>query len=292
VSVMPVANHVPPLPCPSVASDQAMIEARTSAGPPSHRLRVGLLQCGTIPADLDPPAGDYPEVWGSYLGPLGIDLVTYDVVEHAPPSPDAEAAWLVSGSASSTYEPLAWIPPMEAFLRDVVASGIPLVAVCFGHQLLAQALGGRVARADAGWGVGAHAYEVVGDPPPWMEPRPDGPVRLIASHQDQVVELPQGAEVWARTEHCPVAGFTLGSSALAIQPHPEFTAVLSQALVSRRRPVIGDERADEALRSFGEPLHRDQVASWIVSFLRGAAATAPAAEGRAVSQPGRAAPPG
>ena len=98
------------------------------------------------------------------------------------------------------------------------------MAVCFGHQLLAQAMGGRVAKSPDGWGAGVHAYELLRTGEPWMVPPSDGPLRIIASHQDQVVELPDGAVLLARTDHCPVAAYTLGPAALAIQPHPEFTA--------------------------------------------------------------------
>jgi GMP synthase-like glutamine amidotransferase len=232
-------------------------------------LRVGLLQCGHIHPDLVPTHGDYPEAFADLLAGMDIELVTYDVTVGPPPSSvRACDAWLVSGSASSAYEPLAWIPPVEDFLRAIVEAEAPLVAVCFGHQLLAQAMGGRVARSEAGWGVGAHDYELVGDAPAWMTDVPaTGRVRLIASHQDQVVELPDGAVVIARTDHCPVAAYTLGPRALAIQPHPEFTPAVSRGLVERRYEVIGPERADAALATLDAPLDRALVGRWMARFL-------------------------
>ncbi len=247
----------------------------TSADRP---LRIGLLQCGHLHPDLVPGHGDYPELFGALLAPHGIELTTWDVVDGpVPDSPRACDGWVVSGSADSVYDPLPWIAATEQFLRDVVAAEVPLVAICFGHQLLAQAFGGRVERSPEGWGVGVHTYELVGDAPDWMRPiDADGQVHLIASHQDQVVELPEGAEVIARTEHCRVAAYTFGPNALAIQPHPEFGAEISRGLVERRRELIGAATADAALASLDEPVDQAEVASWMATFLRLAASQATA----------------
>lgn len=238
----------------------------------SPRLQIGLLQCGYIAPDVAAGHGDYPEAFADLLGPQGVDLVTYDVQQGpVPTDPRAHHGWLVSGSASSAYDDLQWIPPVERFLRRLVEVEAPLVAVCFGHQLLAQALGGRVARAEAGWGVGVHRYELVGPVRPWMDPPPaDGAFRMIASHQDQVVDLPAEATVIARTDHCPVAAFTVGPRALAIQPHPEFSAEVSRGLIGLRRDLIGDDRSDLALASLDGPLEDDRrrVAAWMANFWR------------------------
>ena len=192
-------------------------------------LRIGLVQCGHVHPDLVPEHGDYPELFADLLGPHGIELTTFDV-DHGrfPEDLDGFDGWVISGSADSTYDALPWIRQTEDLLRDLVARRAPMVAVCFGHQLLAQALGGTVAKSPAGWGAGVHAYELVGEPLPWMDPPPHGTLRLIASHQDQVTELPEGAVLLARTDHCPVAAYALGTSAFAIQPHPEFTAAVSR----------------------------------------------------------------
>jgi GMP synthase-like glutamine amidotransferase len=230
-------------------------------------IRIGLLQCGHIPKDLDPPSGDYPSVFANLLEPHGVELASYDVTAADPPKIDEQDGWLVSGSPDSTYDRLPWIPPMEEFLRTAIAEASPLVAICFGHQLLAQALGGTVTRAGVGWGVGAHDYSFV-ERMPWMDPEHTGTVRLIASHQDQVTVLPAAAELLASTDHCPVAAFTVGTSALAIQPHPEFTPPLSAALIARRREAIGAQRADEAIASLTRPLDQQVVGAWMATFLR------------------------
>jgi GMP synthase (glutamine-hydrolysing) len=236
------------------------------------RLQIGLLQCGYIAPDVAAGHGDYPEAFAELLGPHEVDLITYDVqTGPVPTDPDAHDGWLVSGSANSAYEPLPWIAPTEAFLRQLIEVEAPLVAVCFGHQLLAQAMGGKVERSANGWGVGVHRYELLDRTSPWMDPPAlGGRIRLIASHQDQVTALPAGAKVIAKTEHCKVAAYTLGRRALAVQPHPEFSAEVSRALIDLRRDAIGAERADAALASLDQPLDDDRrlMASWMAAFWR------------------------
>lgn len=229
--------------------------------------RIGLVQCGHVHADLVPDSGDYPTVFAGLLGPHGVELVTYDVQTGPTPRDPGDCdGWLISGSAASTYDDLAWIAPAEAFVRSVIDAEVPLVGICFGHQLLAQAMGGTVAKSAAGWGAGAHTYELVGPPktPGWPGQRA---VRLIASHQDQVASLPDGAEVIARTDHCPIAGFTLGPRVMALQPHPEYDVTMSRALTQTRYERIGARDADAALASLHEPIDRDVVGAWMAAVL-------------------------
>lgn len=228
------------------------------------RLRIGLLQCGHVHPDIVDEHGDYPELFDALLGPHGVDLEVHDVQRRPPPSdPGAHDGWLISGSADSTYDPLDWIPPVEDLVRRLVAEAAPLVAICFGHQLLAQAHGGRVDRAGAGWGVGIQRYRASGGAA--EEPHAPTPgFSLVASHQDQVAVLPDGAEVLATSEHCPVAAYRLGPSALAIQAHPEYTPALSRDLIEARRVRIGDATADAALAGLGEATDHDRVARWMV----------------------------
>lgn len=238
----------------------------------SSRLQIGLLQCGYIAPDVAAGHGDYPEAFAELLGPHGVDLITYDVQKGpVPTDPSAHDGWLVSGSANSAYEPLPWIPPVEGFLRQLIEVEAPLVAVCFGHQLLAQAMGGKVERSDKGWGVGVHRYELLERTARWMDPPAlGGRIRLIASHQDQVTVLPAGAKVIAKTLHCKVAAYTLGPRALAVQPHPEFGAEVSRALINLRREAIGADAADAALASLDQPLEDDRrlMAAWMAAFWR------------------------
>ncbi len=229
-------------------------------------VRAGLIQCGDVHRDVAPLYGDYPALFDSLLGPHGVELSTFDVRVGPPPPVDACEAWVISGSADSAYDPLGWIPPVETFLRELVSSAVPVVAVCFGHQLLARAMGGRVERASS-WGAGAHSYRVMA-PIAGSELIVGQEVRLVASHQDQVTVLPDGATLVLSTDHCPNAGYTLGSAALAIQPHPELTTDLSGELTRRRRDRMGHDVSDAALASLDQPIDQNLMAGAMAAFLR------------------------
>lgn len=231
--------------------------------------RIGLLKCGSIRADLSPEHGDYPELFGDLLRSHGIEITTYDV-EHGtfPASAEERDGWLVSGSASSVYEPLDWIDRTRDLLGEIVASERPLVAVCFGHQLLAQALGGEVTRSERGWGVGVQRYEVV-SPLPNLPADVEAPheLSLIASHQDQVTRAPESVTVLATSQHCPVAAYSYGDRVIAVQAHPEFTPALSRDLIEARHDVIGARRADHGLASLDQPTDEDLVSTWFAATL-------------------------
>ena len=229
--------------------------------------RVGLLRVGHVDPKSTHIAGDYPELFAALFAGLGIDLVTYDLDQGRFPDSLAECdGWLCSPSRSSTYDDNEWIADAEALHRAIVAEERAYVGICFGHQLLAQALGGKVERADGGWGVGVQDYDVV-EALPCMDP-PRGRIALIASHQDQVVDVPPDARVIATSAsgYCPVAGLAVGERAWTLQGHPEFVPDLADHLLAGRVELIGADRVATARASLTRPLDRLTVARWIANF--------------------------
>ena len=159
-------------------------------------MKIGLLETGEPPEGLQPEFGRYGGMFQDLLGP-DHDYVVYDVQAGVLPVDPSECdAYVVTGSAAGVYDDLPWIAPLKAFL--VQAREQPLVGVCFGHQVMAEAFGGKVVKSDKGWGVGLHAYDIA-ELQPWM----DGAAKVAvpASHQDQVVTLPPGARVAAGLTH-------------------------------------------------------------------------------------------
>jgi GMP synthase-like glutamine amidotransferase len=234
-------------------------------------VRIGLLLVGHVADTSTYIAGDYPELFGALLGP-DVELVRYDLDEDRFPDSGAECdGWLLSPSRCSVYDAHPWIASAEDLLRELLATERPYVGICFGHQLVAQALGARVARSADGWEVGAHDYEIVTGRA-WMRP-PRATIRLIASHEDQVLEVPDGAELLARADGCPIAGLTIGGRAWTIQPHPEFVPALADDLLGRRVELIGAPRVAAARATLGRPLDGGVVAGWIRAFFADAGGT-------------------
>ena len=245
----------------SVAKQSKASPGTHSAGP----LKIGLLMMGHVDPKSVHIAGDYPELFGSLLEGQGIDLVRYDLDEGRFPDDARECdGWLSSPSRLSTYDPVPWLSDAEDLLREIVAVEAPFVGICFGHQLLAQALGGTVEKSPYGWGVGVREFDVVARRP-WMG-EGDQSIALIGSHQDQVIRLPDGSELLFRADYCPYGGFAIGERAWTIQVHPEFVAPLADHLLAGRIELIGAQRVSEARATLDRPLDRHVVAGWIGEF--------------------------
>ena len=226
-------------------------------------MKLGILVCDHVRPEYRDIAGDYPDMFGRLLD---MELVPYDVVDGSlPPREDACDAYLCTGSRYSSFDDLGWIHDLKAFIQRLSNAEIPFVGICFGHQVLAEALGGTVERAEGGWGAGVHTIDVLRKES-WMQP-PLAKFRLPYMHQDQVTRLPEGGVWLGRTEHCPIAIFRAGSSMLGIQAHPEFPAAYSEALIRDRYDKIGAEKAEEALISLEVPTDEEVVAGWIAEFL-------------------------
>jgi GMP synthase-like glutamine amidotransferase len=230
-------------------------------------LRLGILRTGRPPKPAIARFGTYPDMFMRLLGEEAYEWRTYAVDEgELPSSPEACDAYLVTGSSCGVYDPLPWIGEAQAFLRAAKGRAA-LVGVCFGHQLMAQAFGGKVVKSPKGWGVGEQVYEVM-QAEPWMDGAPLR-IRLPASHQDQVVEPPQGAEVFAASEFTPYAGLAWRDQpAISMQPHPEFDPAYAVSLIEHRRgDRYTDEQANAAIASYSGVDDRERVAGWIRTFL-------------------------
>lgn len=231
-------------------------------------MKIGILETGQLPDELSRKHGDYPRMFKRLLGGVDADLdfAVYHVTEEQLPGDVHECdAWLVTGSRHGVYDPLPWIKPLKAFLRSAYEQNVPIVGICFGHQILAEALGGKAGKSDKGWGLGVHRYALYRNG--WIE-GVDGELTLNALHQDQVTELPEDAEVLAGSEFCPYAVLSYRGSAISVQPHPEFSTDFERDLIEYRRGTsFPADDADRALDSLGAPLHTESIAEWIVRFI-------------------------
>ena len=225
--------------------------------------RIAILETGAPPVDLAARHGDYPAMFRDLLGE-GFAFETFDVQAGETPDPAAFDAAIITGSAAGVYEDDAWIGDLLDWIR-AARGRTRLVGVCFGHQAMAQALGGRVEKSDRGWGVGLHRYQVA-SPEPWMVPAAAA-VAIPASHQDQVVEKPADARVLLRSDFTPFAGLAWDRDAISMQPHPEFTPAFAAELTAGRHDRIDPALVERAVDSLKAPDDRAVVGGWIRAFV-------------------------
>lgn len=239
-----------------------------------NKLKIGLLECDHVREDFRHIAGDYRDMFPALFQPFAPDweFVFYDVVNgHFPSSVDECEAYICTGSKSSVYDDEPWIHSLKFFVQQLYEQQKIYLGVCFGHQMLAEALGGKVQKSAVGWCVGVHEFKmqwVVGDGQRknWMKP-PQERLNLLMMCQDQVHQLPPNAEVLATGADCPVAMFQVGTRMLGIQAHPEFPVDYEEALMRSRIERIGLEKITKGLESLSQPLHSNLMAQWMVAFV-------------------------
>jgi GMP synthase-like glutamine amidotransferase len=232
-------------------------------------LNIGILETGRPSAALEARFGRYDAMLSNLLGDR-YRTRTYPVTaSDYPQRPEDHDAYLITGSAAGVYDDLAWIPDLKTFLRETKGKA-KLVGICFGHQIMAEAFGGRVEKSDKGWGVGLHRY-AVREKAPWMDDVSG--FSIPVSHQDQIVEAPPHSRVVAASLFTSFGVMAYDDQpAISFQCHPEFESDFARALIEERRERLPDP--DKAIASLDEQDDRPAVGAWIRRFLEGSAADA------------------
>lgn len=230
-------------------------------------MHIGLLQCDDVNPVLIERHGNYPAMFETLLKRVdpSIRLSVWRCLEGELPDDVAACdGWLTTGSQFGVNDGLDWVEGLCGFVRQVHAAQRPLVGICFGHQLIAKALGGRVEQHARGWGVGL-SFNRVREQRPWMQPPQPG-LDLVVSHQDQVAELPEGAQVLADSSFCAYYLLEVGSC-LGVQGHPEFSPGYSRDLMQLRRERIGEHRVREGEASLSVEPDSVVMTHWLLAFM-------------------------
>jgi GMP synthase-like glutamine amidotransferase len=240
----------------------------------SSAVTLGLLETDTLYADVIDEYGSYGQMFARYFDALDGQLsYRYYQVQagELPQHPDECSAYLVTGSKAGVYDRLPWLPPLADWIVDFHARGAKIIGICFGHQMVANSLGGQAAKSARGWGLGVHRTKLHlgafnGDNA--SENASGDQLRLIHSHQDQVEKLPPGARVLASSDFCPYAAYAIDDRALCFQGHPEFTPEFFRRLFAGRADDLADHALALALATLNEPTDHERVGRWLLDFIR------------------------
>ncbi len=190
-----------------------------------------------------------------------------------PASFDGFDAVLLTGSRADSFSQDPWVVELRARVDELLQTKKKLMGVCFGHQLIGLCLGAKVDRAPQGWGAGRMTYDWHATHLPHAPQAGDAQgtaqIALLASHQDQVFELPPGATLLASNDFCPVAAYAVEDRVFCIQPHPEFETGISAYLINKRRDLLGEEKHATSLASLAHGHDGLDVARMMVAFVEG-----------------------
>lgn len=231
-------------------------------------MKISIIEVGRVPEPLETRFSPYRDMFASMFARSG-EALESDVISvvggEALPDPTTLEGIAITGSSAGVYEDHAWLDPLRAFIRKAYDSGTPMLGICFGHQIMADALGGDVRKSEKGWGLGRHNYRVVGRPA-FMSDAPEM-LSVACSHQDQVISPPADADVVLASDFAPNAGLLYKSGrALSFQPHPEFNDDYALALAELRRGRAADDVVEAAIGSFARPSDSQKLREYIGRF--------------------------
>ena len=232
-------------------------------------MRIGILNTDTLKTEFDTKYGQYPAMFRNVLlqADPNLQIHSYEVQSgDYPTALDECDAYLITGSKVSAFDDIPWVNELKIFVRSLHQHQKKLIGICFGHQLIAEALGGKVERSNGGWHVGVHGATLKKNTILFGSSHQE--FNLIYNHQDQVLKIPRESILLASCKNCPVAMLTIEDHILSFQGHVEFDVAYAKDLLEMRRSILGEDTYLKASDSLKEKTENAKVTDWILKFLQ------------------------
>ena len=237
-------------------------------------MKIGILKCDSTNEHFREEHGDYQDWYKSLFQSVepSLEFETYDVIlGEYPKKLQENDVYLISGSRYGANDGDKWIDDLEIFVLELEHQKHPLIGICFGHQMIAKALGGKTELASQGWGVGVQNYQKILTER-WMEPDLEQ-FSILSFHKDQVTKLPESSVLIAEIYFCPYSAYYIGEWLISFQGHPELTKDYVRALLHHRENILGQEVLESGLKSLEQQIQPKIIAKWILNFFNNGVVT-------------------
>jgi len=232
-------------------------------------MKIGIIVTGLVEPTLKADYGEYASMIIDGLSPHGdFRYEVYSALERKLPTDISKCdGYILTGSVHDSYADELWINELAVWIRECDKQRKSLAGICFGHQIIARALGGKVEKSSKGWGLGMSHNQML-TTASWMEPKVDN-INILVCHQDQVTAIPDSLQLVSSSDFCPNYMLSKDAHILTIQGHPEFSIAFEHDLIEKKKQIFGQSVCDRAHESLDKEPDSAIMMKWFANFFEG-----------------------